>query len=111
MKFTEYSKSINLKDHSGFDCQKKVSYSVDLHELYWKRNDQYHRLDGPAVHRDGTAVRNGKNRIVDHDYWYYECLYHRLDGPADDGYIFVDYWIGGWYIYGVEVTEIYEEYV
>jgi hypothetical protein len=57
---------------------------------YWYKNDQLHRLDGPA-----QEFANGDKC------WYKNGKYHRLDGPAwelDDGR-------KHWYINGKELSE------
>jgi hypothetical protein len=51
---------------------------------YYNSNEQYHRLDGPAVeYRDGSSE------------WLINGFWHRLDGPAIN---FSDY--KEWYIKG-----------
>lgn len=62
--------------------------------VYWLRNGDYHRVDGPAViYRDGSEQwcingelhRDGGPAIIDVDghreWWWYGSI-HRLDGPA-----------------------------
>ena len=80
---------------------------------HWYLNDQYHRVDGPAVeyadgskswylnnqrHRvDGPAVENADGS----KYWYLNGQRHRVDGPA------VERADGDkeWYLNGKELTE------
>ena len=50
------------------------TYDVRVYEngdKYWFQNDQYHRLDGPAI-----EYANGDK------FWFVHGKYHRLDGPA-----------------------------
>ncbi len=81
--------------------------------LYYNQNNQYHRIDGPAVeYPDGTKCwyKEGKLHRIDGpavEYpdgskeWYIEGKLHRTDGPAKEYTDGTKYW----YKEGKQLTE------
>jgi len=90
------------EDNNGYWYEEEdgsILERYDDHEFWWK-NDQLHRVNGPAV-----TNNNGD------EFWYQNYQLHRIDGPA------VEYANGGkeWYYRGEYIDcssqEEFEKYL
>ncbi len=99
--------------------EENLTKSMDNNAVFYKNSqDQFHRLDGPALifscgtkywYKNGNIHREEKPAVEYPNgtkYWYKEGKKHRLDGPA------VEYCDGtkSWYIEGKSYSEIEYKY-
>ena len=107
--------SVNCKTHGGFrpaivsassnprdkNNNHPIAYICDYYS-----NNVSHRIEGSIQ----VYMRDGEERPTFGNYWSYQGYNHRSDGPAsrDQNTPGSLEWEHGWWLYGIQLTEVYK---
>ena len=75
---------ININNSANFPSFSGTVKVIKEGDIYWKKENKLHRLDGPAIEHV-----NGNHQ------WYLNGKRHRLDGPAVSFFNTQEWWVNG----------------